>query len=131
MVRHPGTTFIGAHVGCVAEDLTRVGVILDRAPNFHVDLAARIAELGRQPYTTRSFIVRWADRVLFGTDMAPDPAWWAVYFRFLETADESFAYDADEEAAPSQGPWRIHGLDLPDPVLRAVYHDNAARLVGL
>lgn len=129
VARHPRTTFIGAHVGCAAEDLARVGAILERCPNFHVDLAARIAELGRQPYTARSFIIRWVDRVLFGTDMAPDAAWWAVYFRFLETADESFAYDADPEAAPSQGRWRIHGLDLPDPVLSAVYHDNAARLI--
>ena len=129
VVRHPNTTFIGAHVGCAAEDLARVATILERAPNFHVDLAARIGELGRQPYTSRAFIARWADRVLFGTDMAPDPAWWAVYFRFLETADESFAYDADADTAPSQGRWRIHGLDLPDDVLRAVYHDNAARLI--
>jgi predicted TIM-barrel fold metal-dependent hydrolase len=129
VVRHPGTTFIGAHVGCAAEDLARVTAILERAPNFHVDLAARIAELGRQPLTARAFIVRWADRVLFGTDMAPDPAWWAVYYRFLETADESFPYDADTDAAPSQGRWRIHGLELPDPVLRRIYHDNAARLI--
>jgi predicted TIM-barrel fold metal-dependent hydrolase len=129
VVRHPGTTFIGAHVGCAAEDLARVGTILDRAPNFHVDLAARIAELGRQPYTARSFILRWSDRVLFGTDAPPDAAAWAVHYRFLETADESFPYDADEGAPPSQGRWRIHGLDLPDAVLRAVYHDNAARLI--
>ncbi len=98
VVRHPGTVFIGAHVGCAAEDLARVALILERAPNFHVDLAARIAELGRQPYTSRAFIERWADRVLFGTDMAPDPAWWAVYYRFLETADESFAYDAEDDS---------------------------------
>ena len=129
VARHPATTFIGAHVGCAAEDLGRVTTILERCPNFHVDLAARIAELGRQPYTARAFIVRWADRVLFGTDMAPDPAWWAVYYRFLETADESFAYDADESDVPGQGRWRIHGLHLPDDVLRRVYHDNAARLI--
>ena len=79
VVRHPGTMFIGAHVGCAAEDLARVGLILDRAPNFHVDLAARIAELGRQPYTARSFILRRADRVLFGTDAPPDAASWAVH----------------------------------------------------
>ena len=129
VVRHPGTTFIGAHVGCAAEDLARVGTILERAPNFNVDLAARIAELGRQPYTARSFILRWADRVLFGTDAPPDAASWAVHYRFLETADESFPYDADPDEAPSQGRWRVHGLDLPDAVLRAVYHDNAARLI--
>ena len=129
VARHPGTTFIGAHVGCAAEDLRRVSIILDRCPNFHVDLAARISELGRQPYSARAFIIRWADRVLFGTDMAPDPAWWAVYYRFLETADESFAYDPDASAVPGQGRWQIHGLHLPDEVLRRVYHDNAARLV--
>ena len=129
VVRHPATTFIGAHVGCAAEDLRRVSLILERASRFHVDLAARIAELGRQPYSSRAFVLRWADRVLFGTDMAPDPAWWSVYYRFLETADESFAYDAAEDEPPSQGRWRIHGIDLPDDVLRRVYHDNAAALI--
>jgi predicted TIM-barrel fold metal-dependent hydrolase len=129
VARHPGTTFIGAHVGCAAEDLARVSLILERAPAFHVDLAARIGELGRQPSTAKAFIERWADRVLFGTDMAPDPAWWAVYYRFLETADESFAYDANEDEPPSQGRWRIHGLHLADDVLRRVYHDNAVSLI--
>ena len=117
VARHPGTTFIGAHVGCAAEDLARVSTILERCPNFHVDLAARIAELGRQPYTAREFIVRWSDRVLFGTDMAPDEGWWAVYYRFLESADESFAYTPDPDGIPDQGRWRIHGLHLPDDVL--------------
>lgn len=129
VARHPATTFIGAHVGCAAEDLARVSAILERCPNFNVDLAARIAELGRQPYTARAFIERWSDRVLFGTDMGPEPAWWAVYYRFLETADESFAYDADAEAPPSQGRWQIHGLHLPDDVLRRVYRENALRLI--
>ncbi len=129
VARHPGTAFIGAHVGCAAEDLGRVSTILERSPNFHVDLAARIAELGRQPRTARAFIERWPDRVLFGTDMGPDPAWYRVYYRFLETADESFAYDVDEDAAPTQGRWRIHGLELPDELLRRVYRDNALRLI--
>ena len=129
VARHPSTTFIGAHVGCAAEDLARVSAILERCPNFNVDLAARIAELGRQPYTTKAFVERWPDRVLFGTDMGPDAAWWSVYYRFLETADESFPYDAEDEDLPTQGRWRIHGLHLPDDVLRLVYRENAARLI--
>jgi hypothetical protein len=36
---------------------------------------------------------------------------------------------ASRDEPPSQGRWRIHGLDLPDPVLRRVYHDNAADLI--
>jgi predicted TIM-barrel fold metal-dependent hydrolase/uncharacterized protein (DUF952 family) len=137
VARHPRTTFVGAHVGCVPEDLRRVGAMLAAHPNWHVDLAARIAELGRQPYSARDFIVRWADRVLFGTDAAPDPAWWAVYARFLETRDESFAYEPPEPGEPpdappppgSQGRWAIHGLGLPAEILRLVYAGNARRLL--
>jgi predicted TIM-barrel fold metal-dependent hydrolase len=125
---HPETTFIGAHVGCAPEDLARVDRMLAQYPNWHVDIAARIAELGRQPYSARDLILRWPDRVLFGTDVPPDPAAWAVYARFLETRDESFPYDPDGGPG-SQGRWQIHGLGLPGEVLRAVYADNARRLI--
>jgi predicted TIM-barrel fold metal-dependent hydrolase len=128
VARHPGTTFIGAHVGCAPEDLARVDRMLAAHPNWHVDIAARIAELGRQPYTARDLILRWPDRVLFGTDAPPDPAAWAVYARFLETTDESFPYDPDGGPG-GQGRWAIHGLGLPDDVLQAVYADNARRLI--
>jgi len=127
VVRHPATTFIGAHVGCAPEDLGRVSAILERCPNFHVDLAARVAELGRQPYTARAFFLRWPDRILFGTDSGPDAAMYAVHYRFLETIDESFDYGTDE--VPGQGRWQIHGLGLPEDVLAKVYRDNARRLI--
>ena len=62
---HPNTTFIGAHVGCYSENLTWVGDLMDRCPNFNVDISARISELGRQPYTARRFFLDHADRILF------------------------------------------------------------------
>lgn len=127
--RHPETTFVGAHVGCAAEDLGLVGRMLDAHPNFHVDIAARIGELGRQPYTARDFFVRYADRILFGVDMAPDPALYGIHYRFLETRDESFDYGVGP--APEQGRWQIHGLGLPDDVLRKVYSENARRVLRL
>ena len=52
---------------------------------------------------------------------------YAIHFRFLETADESFAYSIEDP--PPQGRWAISGLDLPEDVLRAVYRDNALRLI--
>ena len=101
--RHPRTTFVGAHVGCAAEDLGLVGRLLDANPNLFVDLAARLGELGRQPYTTRAFFLRHADRILFGMDMAPNPDLYAIHYRFLETFDESFDYGT--EPVPGQGRW--------------------------
>jgi len=130
VARHPSTTFIGAHVGCAAEDLDRVDRMLAAYPNWNVDIAARIAELGRQPRRTRQLFERWPDRILFGVDSGPDPAFYAVHYRFLETTDESFPYDVDEDAPPTQGRWAIHGLGLPDEVLRQVYRDNARRLIA-
>ncbi len=128
VARHPATVFIGAHVGCAPEDLGRVGAMLAACPNWHVDLAARIAELGRQPYAARDLLLRWPDRVLFGTDAPPDPAAWSVAFRFLETRDESFPYEPGGGPG-GQGRWEVHGLGLPPEVLRLVYAANARRLI--
>lgn len=127
--RHSATTFIGAHVGCNAEDLHWVGQLLDACPNFHVDIGARLAELGRQPYTARKFFLRYPDRILFGTDLGPSVEVYRRYYRFLETFDEYFSYDVSDP--PGQGRWAIYGIGLPDDVLRRVYRDNARRLLRL
>ena len=127
IARHPGTQFIGAHIGSFAENLAWVARDLDRFPNYSLDISARAAELGRQPFTSRKFFLRYADRILFGSDLLPEESMYGLYFRFLETEDEYFPYPTH---ASGQGRWRIYGLNLPDEVLRAVYHDNAARLLG-
>jgi predicted TIM-barrel fold metal-dependent hydrolase len=129
VARHSRTTFVGAHVGCAAEDLGRVGQLLDDNPNLYVDIAARLGELGRQPYSARAFFLRYADRILFGLDVTPDPDLYAIHYRFLETLDQSFDYGT--EPVPGQGRWQIHGIGLADHVLRKVYRDNARRILRL
>jgi predicted TIM-barrel fold metal-dependent hydrolase len=124
--RHPATTFIGAHMGCYVENLAWVGALLDRCPNFHVDIT-RLNELGRQPYTARHFFLRYADRILFGTDEGVNLAAYRMYYRFLETEDEYFDYDPG--GIPQLGRWCIYGLSLPDDVLQKVYSANAARVI--
>ena len=127
VARHPHTTFIGAHVGCYAENLAWVAALLDRCPNFHVDISARLGELGRQPYTARHFFLQYADRILFGSDMGPYPEAYRVISRFLETDDEYFNYNA--APLPMQGRWHVHGLYLPGDVLEKVYNLNARRIL--
>ncbi len=125
---HPRTTFIGAHVGCYAENLSWVGQLLEQCPNFYVDIAARISELGRQPFTARRFFLKFADRILFGTDMGPEPDYYRIFYRFLETGDEYFNYTAGSEI-PCQGRWFVYGLNLPDDVLEKVYRRNAEKIL--
>ena len=124
---NPSTIFIGAHVGCYAENLKRVSEVMNCCPNFYVDISARLAELGRQPYTSRDFFLKHQDRIVFGTDMGMDKMIYRNYFRFLETRDEYFNYDSNP--VPSQGRWAIYGIDLPDPVLEKIYNRNIKNLL--
>jgi predicted TIM-barrel fold metal-dependent hydrolase len=125
---HPDTVFVGVHVAGYSENLSWVDRMLKAYPNLSVDIAARVAELGRQPRATRNLILAHPDRVLFGIDeFPPEAANYAIYFRFLETADEHFPHSTED--VPLMGRWGISGLDLPDEVLRSVYSANAERVV--
>jgi len=137
LARHPKTQFIVLHVGNDAENLPYVGECLDRFPNMHVELGARIGELGRQPRMAKKLFEKYQDRILFGTDAVPhgtatpqqicNDQLYEIYYRFLETEDEYFDYAP--AAVPPQGRWRIYGLGLPDGILKKVYFENAARLL--
>ena len=130
IARHPATSFIGAHVGCYAENLAYVGGMLDRLPNYYVDISARISELGRQPNTARRFFLRYADRILFGTDVPPNVQYYRIYYRFLQTNDDHFPYWNSGDQPCKAGGSSIR-LGLPDSVLQRVYHRNAQRLLRL
>ncbi len=125
--RHPETIFIGAHMANIPENLGQLGKWVDKFPNLHIDISARLAEIGRQPFTARDFFLKYADRILFGTDGPRPTSRLNPHWRLLETRDEYFPYA--ENQYPPQGLWNIYGLDLPDDVLKKVYADNAAKLI--
>jgi predicted TIM-barrel fold metal-dependent hydrolase len=137
--KHPKTTFVALHVGHWAENLNAVGAMLDKFPNVHVEIGARIGELGRQPRTSARFFDKYQDRILFGTDAIPlgtetpqqvfGEDLYRIYCRFLETEDEYFDYAPAR--VPPQGRWRIYGLGLPEQILRKVYYENAERVLRL
>ena len=124
--RHPKTTFVGAHFGNNPEDLETVGKWLDAFPNFYIDIDARISELGRQPYSARRFFLKYQDRIMFGTDTTPNAQAYRLYYRFLETDDESWD---PAKGHHQQGFWMIYGIFLPDVVLQKLYRGNAERLL--
>ena len=121
--RYPDTRFIAAHMGWHANDLGRLGAMLDRFPNVFVETGAILYELGRQPFTAGAFFVTYRDRVLFGKDSyAADE--FPYYWRTFETTDEYFDYYRRYHAF-----WKLYGMGLSDDVLRKVYYENALRVV--
>jgi len=133
--KHAQTIFIGAHLGATPEDLKYTGHLMDTHPNYYVDIASVLSDLGRQPRTAREFFVRYQDRILFGTDGgygADFPNWsieefYRTYFQFLESDAEYFDYPLADFT--KQGAWKIYGLNLPDSVLAKVYAGNARKLI--
>ena len=130
---HPNTTFIVAHVGSYAENLEQVGRWLEKYPNMYIDIAARIDQLGRQPYTARDFMTRFQDRGLFGTDYEGHfteertRSFYHTHYRFVQTRDEYFEHPFPDML----GQWNIYGLDLDNAVLEKLYRANAQRLFKL
>lgn len=121
--KNPNTTFINAHMGWLANNLGKLGELLDDIPNMNVGIGAIIAELGRQPREAKAFFIKYQDRILFGKD-SWKPEEFPTYFRVLESDDEYFPYHKKYHAF-----WAMYGLDLPDDVLKKVYYKNALRIV--
>lgn len=121
--KHPKTNFINAHMGWFANDLKKLGELMDLYPNMYAGIGAIIAELGRQPRAAYAFIEKYQDRVLFGKDSwVPDE--YETYFRVLESEDEYFPYHKRYHAF-----WRMYGIGLSDDLLKKLYYKNAMKLI--
>ena len=78
----------------------------------------------------RQFLIKYQDRVLYATDLEFYPRqkteetiseWQARYmtdWKFFST-DATVDYEGH----------KVHGLHLPEPVLRKIFHDNAIKWV--
>ena len=121
VARHPETTFIFCHLSNQGHDTAALAKLLDQRQNVYLDISARDYELGRQPRTAHRFLERYANRILFGTDMGRGEEMYRAWWRLLESGDEFI---------PGRIWWRYYGLDLPPAVLKAVYRDNALRILN-
>jgi uncharacterized protein len=123
--KHAGTTFIVCHLANLSYDLTRLGQILERQPNLYADISARYAETAPIPRFVAEFYGKYADRLVYGTDMGFDKPMYRVTFRILETSDEHF-YETDMFSYH----WSLNGFGLSDEILRKVYQTNAKKILS-
>ncbi len=144
LLRHPETTFVGVHFGNNPENYRYVAAVLDRCPNFNIDTAARVGEIGRHDTVKlRDFFIKYQDRILFGSDTVysadnmdlgvPVPGkrtdadakvFFDTHWKFFETATRNM-----DHPSPIQGTWKVNALNLPPPVVRKLYIENAKRLI--
>jgi len=125
--QHPGTKFIGHGPGwwasisgkITAADLARypdgkveaggaIDALMDKYPNLYGDLSAGSGAQAilRDPAFGRAFLIRRADRLMFGSD-----------------------YLSPGQDVPQLELFRA--MDLPEAVQASVFRENARRLLGL
>jgi len=127
LVKYPGLDFIGAHLGSLEWSVDELARRFDSFPNFKVDLSARMYHLQYQSEIdrekVRDFMIKYQDRILYGTD--------------------NEVHDLPESELPRKleqirGVWQAHwyylctdstlttrGLQLPRDVVDRIYYKNA------
>ena len=125
LAKHRRTTFIACHFANLDYDLARLGEMFDRNPNLYADISARYAETAPIPRFASKFYEKYADRLVYGTDMGLDKPMYRVTFRILESLDEHF-YEIEQ----FDYHWSLNGFGLSGEILKQVYQDNAAKLVA-
>ncbi len=138
--QHPEITFQLAHFAGHPEDPEHLDDLLERFPNLYLDSSATkwvAREFSNLGDAARDFLIRWADRVLFGTDLVANPdrekegkrEHYATRFYVHRLMWESKGrFDSPIEDEDSSEPPRFQGLNLPEKVLAQFYWGNAARL---
>jgi predicted TIM-barrel fold metal-dependent hydrolase len=129
--QNPNLRVVGAHLGSMEADFNQIGQHLDDYPNFAIDLAARMPYLVMQPRAeVIAFIEKYQDRLLYATDnelfaegdvSEAIQSWEKTYafdWRFFATSDTLQYRDR-----------KVQGLNLPAPILRKLYHQNAVRWI--
>jgi predicted TIM-barrel fold metal-dependent hydrolase len=132
LVAHPALRFDSVHLASLEWDVDKVAAFLDRFPDANVDMAARLVHLeyqaSKDPKKVRRFLIRYQDRVLYGSDDAYGPgdekdqavaeihAGWVEDWRFLVTPKRMHSPDF---------PAAFNGLHLPREVVDKIYRGNA------
>lgn len=121
---NPGTTFIASHLANTCSDLSQLGKLFDKYSNLYADISARYGEIAPIPRYVHAFLEKYADRVVYGTDMGPDTSMYRITFRILESADEHF-YEQEQFSYH----WPLYGLELTDATLKKIYTANAEKIL--
>ena len=121
---NPYTIFIACHLANTNSDMSVLGRLFDLYPNLYADIAARFGEFSPIPRYAKTFFEKYANRLVYGTDMGPSNEMYYTTFRILESADEHF-YDHHLFSYH----WPLYGLNLNDDALRKIYGENARNIL--
>jgi hypothetical protein len=139
LARHPRLKITFAHFYFLSANLERAARFLDEHPGVCFDLAPGVEmlyNLSHDPGASRAFFTRYADRIVFGTDLFSSLTVQegrfrtGIIYRWLESEDTYRVPDGADFLLGPPEDGLIRGMSLPEDVLEGIYIQNHARLVG-
>jgi len=137
----PEVTFILAHYGNTLMQGIHLDVIaklLDKHPNLYTDLSMGSGITAYHRYlkqdleTIRNFVIKYQDRILFGSDIilsiATDDFDW-LYERIRCEID--LCQKAEYTCEFGMSDWVHQGFNLDKEILRKLYYENPKKVLGL
>lgn len=133
--KYPELDFTGAHFASLEWSVDEISRRLDSFPNLTVDMSARMAHLQYQSISdygkVRSFLLKYQDRILYGTDitvnsMEKDPEARArqIYDRWIS----NWIYLATDSTQQINNlPGEVRGMNLPKDVINKIFNTNAGK----
>ncbi|MFW9787829.1 MAG: amidohydrolase family protein [Candidatus Thorarchaeota archaeon] len=140
--RHPKVKFQIPHFGAQPEihRLPNLASWLKRFPNVILDTASSrwmARELSKDVKKARDFLMKYSDRILFGTDLSANRGDMNYFDGRYSAQRMLWETDVREEPLPFEdadtkdsGGTFVNGLNLPSSVLRKLYWENATKTYG-
>jgi len=135
--RHPNLKVVCAHMMDIFysdEQLEYLQYFMERYPNAYLDLAARLKDFySMSPEKIRQFFIKYADRILYGTDISDQPQNGRyqevaeAYFRCFQILETDGVFTSEFFNPDVKGK-TIQGIALPVDVLEKIYYKNAMKL---
>ena len=135
---HPNLDFIAAHLASLEWSVDEIAKRMDMFPGMKIDMSARMAHLQyqsiRDPEKVRNFLIKYQDRIIYGTDITigkdeqdPESRMKALTDRW-ESNWIYLATDSVQKIRNIEGD--VKGLQLPKKVIDKIYYNNAGRYFG-
>ena len=133
--KHPGLTFVGAHLGSLEWSVDALARRLDKFPNMAVDMAERISHFQHQAQQdrekVRNFFIKYQDRLIYATDLIIDgtksPAEVKDHVDEVRMSHWRFFTSDETMNVPRSVDGTFVGLKLPREVIDKIYCRNAEK----
>lgn len=130
--RHPEMLIVNAHMLDLFysdEQLEYLQYIMETYPNVYIELAARFKDFYSMKWENiRNFMIKYSDRILFGTDINPKSGSVEKYAEGYHRCFQALETDNVLPGGFSSLKREIKGIILPMDVLEKIYYKNVVKI---